>query len=41
MPFDEKLLPHEVDAKVAKYLVNKITSCRNRQIPFELTFIKH
>lgn len=40
MPFDEKLLPHEVDARVAKYLLNKITSSRDRQIPFELTFIE-
>lgn len=38
MSFDASLKPHEIDAIVARYYANKITSCKNRKISFELTF---
>jgi len=32
------LLPHEIDAIVAKYYWNKLSQCKERNIPFVLTF---
>lgn len=38
MPFTENTPPHEIDVRVAKYIVNKVDSCRKRGIEWKLSF---